>query len=261
MEEFQKVYKDMKWGQSRLYNEYGGSGMGSSPKYVQKLISFIQKYILEKDISIFLDIGCGECEWQRIIDWEVLGCEYIGIELISDVVERVKLDLCDRKNMTLIQGNCLEMNLPEADLVLSKEIFQHWPIHVTNNFLEEVFKVSNNHLTYNCDSSLSFFLYNTYRYFIYKELEIHNEVANQIAKKLCNIFWDTNIGDFRPCNFNIYGKKLATFKWKWHFPASLILVERVTRENEINTVLFNYDNICEQIELLTGGIYDDNEIF
>lgn len=251
----------MEWGKSRLYPDSGGSGRGSSVEYVQELITFLQGYILQNNISSFLDIGCGECEWQRFIDWEKLNCQYIGIEIMPDVVERARYDLARRKNMTLIEGDCLQMSLPKTDLTFSKEIFQHWSVCITNKFLDKLIKTSKNHLTYNCDSSLSFFLYNTYRYFISKELEIHDEVAKKIAKELCNLSWDVDVGGFRPCNFDIYGKRLATFKWKWHFPASLVLIERVARENEVNTVFFNFENICHRIEILTGGVYKDTDVF
>ena len=130
MDAFKAIYENAHWGESRLYAGYGGSGLGSSVQFVRELIPRLQRYIAENQISSFLDVGCGECEWQRVIDWEALECKYIGIELLSDVVERVRSDLADRKNMTFIQGNCLDMTLPATDLAFVKEVFQHWPIHL-----------------------------------------------------------------------------------------------------------------------------------
>ena len=261
IEQFEKIYKNKEWGKSRLYPKHGGSGMGSSVEYLRGLISVLQEYILERKISSFLDIGCGECEWQRTINWEQLNCKYIGIELLPDLVKRVSSDLAGRKNMTLIQGDCLQMSLPKTDVVFIKEVFQHWPIHLTNNLLEKLCTTSTNCLTYNCDASSSFFRYNTYKYFISKELEIHDEVVDEIAEKLCKISWDTFVGGFRPCNFDSYGNRLTIFKWKWHFPASLISIQRIAREHEVESILFNSDNIYRQIDLFTGGIYKDADIF
>lgn len=261
MKQFNNIYKTKKWGESRLYPGHGGSGTGSSIEYLKEFISFIQRYILDNQISSFLDVGCGECEWQRIINWEQLNCQFIGIELLPDVVERVQSDLKGRKNMTVIQGNCLEMQLPKTDLALVKEVFQHWSIHITNSFLNKLCRTSKHCLTYNCDTSYSFFSYNAYRYFISKNLEVHNEVIDDIVGKLLEINWDSEVGGFRPCNFDIYGKKLATFKWKWHFPASLVLIERIAEEAEKGSVIFNETNFNRSIEQLTGGKYEDTDIF
>lgn len=260
-DKFSKIYKQQNWGQSRLYPQYGGSGMGSSVEYVRELIPVLEKYILDKKVSSFLDIGCGECEWQRTINWEKLNCEYIGIELLPDIVERVNSDLKERKNMTIIQGDCLELSLPNSDLTFVKEVFQHWPIHLTNHCLEKLLNNSKYCLTYNCDVSTSFFRYQTYQYFITKKLEIHDEVVDEITRQLCNIYWDTDVGGFRPCKFNAYGDILALFKWKWHFPASLVSIKQIPKESKINNIMFDSVNISRQIEKDTGGIYNDADIF
>lgn len=261
MKQFNSIYQTKQWGESRLYPGYGGSGLGSSIGYLKEFIPFIQKYILDNQISSFLDVGCGEFEWQRIIDWEQLNCQYIGIELLPDVVERVRSDIKGRKNITIIQGNCLEMQLPNTDLALVKEVFQHWPIHTTNVFLQSLCRASKHCLTYNCDTSYSFFSYNAYRYFISENLEVHNEVIDDIVTKLLEINWDSSVGGFRPCNFDIYGKRLATFKWKWHFPASLVLIERIAKEAENGSIVFNEASLARSIEQLTGGEYQDTDLF
>ena len=79
--------------------------------------------------------------------------------------------------------------------------------------------------------------------------------------KLRQIHWDTDAGGFRPCNFDVYGTRLATFKWKWYFPASLIRIDRVVRDLETQCLLFTHDNLCRQIEKITGGVYPDMDIF
>jgi hypothetical protein len=153
------------------------------------------------------------------------------------------------------------MSLPKTDVVFVKEVFQHWPIDSTHNFLEKLDLSSSTCLTYNCDASLSFFRYNRYKYFISRDLEVHDEVVDEIAQQLLQISWDTIVGGFRPCNFTNYGESLAIFKWKWHFPASLISIKRVIREKESQSVLFSLDNLSQQIEKLTGGLYNDADIF
>lgn len=261
MKQFEEIYQGKTWGESRLYPGHGGSGTGSSVQYVRSLISFLQQYITQNQVSTFLDIGCGECEWQRAIDWARLGCEYIGVELQSDVVDRVRQDLGSREDMRILQGDALSMQLPESDLIFIKEVFQHWPIRLTNRFLEKAQSASKDCLTYNCDASPSFFRYSTYRYFISNQLEVHDEVVDEITTKLRLTAWDTSTGGFRPCNFDIYGTRLHTFYWKWHFPASLVKVERVAKEVESDAILFIYENLCCRIEEITGGIYADADIF
>lgn len=95
---FRGAYASGKWGH--------GSGPGSDPAQCKPYIHLVEDLIRFQNIRSVLDLGCGDGQLARAIDWGK--AEYEGL----DVVTGHDIRTCD---------------LPPADLVVIKDVFQHWP--------------------------------------------------------------------------------------------------------------------------------------
>jgi len=119
-ETFTKIYDKKIWG--------GGSGTGSkmSPDNLW-FIDLLTYVIEEHKIKRVVDIGCGDFNILRNIDWTGLGVDYLGIDCVEDLItfnnqefgnESVQFSKLDiSTNPHLIEG---------FDLVIIKDVIQHW---------------------------------------------------------------------------------------------------------------------------------------
>lgn len=120
MSELDKVFSDIYakgvWGQ--------GSGAGSDPANVDEYVRFLQDFIRTRGIRSIVDCGCGDWQLMRHID--LAGVDYLGIDLVPDVVARNQSEF-GRPGIRFELGNFSEMDLLSADLVLCKDVLQHLP--------------------------------------------------------------------------------------------------------------------------------------
>jgi len=113
---FTQIYEMGTW------NESGFSLNGSHISYTKKYVDFLQDFMKENQIRSVVDIGCGDWAFSKYVNWE--GIDYLGIDIVKFVIERNQR-LFARHSIVFVQGNALEMELPEADLLICKDVFQH----------------------------------------------------------------------------------------------------------------------------------------
>lgn len=113
---FSNIYAERVWGK--------GSGAGSDPANVEEYVRFLQDFIRHRQIRSIVDCGCGDWQLMRHID--LAGVDYLGIDLVSDVVAHNRAEF-GRAGVRFELGNFTEMELPGADLVLCKDVLQHLP--------------------------------------------------------------------------------------------------------------------------------------
>ncbi len=112
---FEKIYRQKIW--------YMGSGSGSLPENTVEYREFLQKYIVQHDIKKVIDIGCGDWQFSRLMDWSQV--EYLGIDVV-DFVITANQRMYQEDNIGFLCGDVREMELPQADLVILKDVLQHW---------------------------------------------------------------------------------------------------------------------------------------
>lgn len=116
-EEFALAYKTGRW--------HHGSGSGSSPANTAGYRAFLAAFLRANSIRSVLDIGCGDWQFSRLIDWA--GITYTGVDVVPAVIG------CNwaryaRPQVRFEHGDVLNgYQLPAADLVLCKDLLQHWP--------------------------------------------------------------------------------------------------------------------------------------
>jgi SAM-dependent methyltransferase len=110
----------------------GGSGIGSAPDATQRYRRLVQRLVGARDIRTVVDVGCGDWQLGELLDWS--GVHYTGVDVVGPVVESnrrryagpgIAFDLADARVATL----------PVADLLLAKDVLQHWPNDDVEGFL------------------------------------------------------------------------------------------------------------------------------
>jgi SAM-dependent methyltransferase len=111
---FEQIYATNEWG--------SGSGEGSLPMHTLGYVEFLQRFLAEKRISSVVDMGCGDWQFSRSIQWGSI--RYRGYDVVRSVIEEnIKRYSAPNVSFHLYSGNAEE--LPPADLLISKDVLQH----------------------------------------------------------------------------------------------------------------------------------------
>ena len=123
-ERFEQIYDQNKWGY--------GSGKGSLPRHSRGYIGMLQGFMSDHSISTVVDLGCGDWQFSRLIDWS--GVQYHGTDLVRSVIDRnIEQYSAPNIEFRVFSGNFDD--LPDADLLLAKDVLQHWSNDSVKSFL------------------------------------------------------------------------------------------------------------------------------
>lgn len=127
-ETFKRIYSNRLWGV--------GSGAGSSPKEAKSYIDFINLYIKNNNIKSVVDLGSGDGYIGSSIECE----SYIGFDCSEEMVGRSNNRVKDRPSHSFKFLDIYSEvdKIPDADLLLCKDVFHHWPNEWINRFLIKV---------------------------------------------------------------------------------------------------------------------------
>lgn len=114
---FDMIYGNSLWG--------NGSGPGSQPASTRRYRKVLEGVLTSHDIGSVLDVGCGDWSFSRLIDWG--SARYHGIDIVPGLIAEN-----DRRfAMPGITFECVDVltdfSWPAADLLLCKDVLQHWP--------------------------------------------------------------------------------------------------------------------------------------
>jgi glycosyltransferase involved in cell wall biosynthesis len=174
---FTSIYHNKLWGENP-------SGEGALPEYTKIYRYFLQNFFKDHHIQNVIEIGCGDWQFSRHMDWT--GIQYTGYDVFKEVVEKNQAQFSS-SSIKFIHGNVLRENLPEADLLLCKDVLQHLPNEEILSLLSQLKK--------------------------FKHCLIVNDVD---PDSLTGNNWNIPLGGLRDLDltkspFNIKGKKILTF--------------------------------------------------
>lgn len=112
-----------------------GSGPGSTEAYTVKYRSFLQNYLSKNNIKSVVDIGCGDWQFSKLLDWS--GIKYIGCDVSRTIIHENKKKFEGVEFMVL---DASEEDIPTADLAIVKDVLQHLSferVHVILNKLQQ----------------------------------------------------------------------------------------------------------------------------
>lgn len=121
-EVFSEIYTQGTWG--RNAQGEGISGVGSIYENAVPYVSFLQTFINDHRIRSVIDIGCGDWELAKHIEWKNIS--YYGYDVVQAVIDRdtAKYGSPTRR---FICADALHAKLPKADLLICKDVLQHLP--------------------------------------------------------------------------------------------------------------------------------------
>ncbi len=124
---FSQIYETDAWE--------GGSGVGSAKDATVPYRAVLARLLNARDIHSVLDIGCGDWQMGSLMDWSSVS--YTGVDVVPAVIEQdarrhagtgVRFHIADARTD----------HLPDADLLLAKDVLQHWPTVEIQAFLAQV---------------------------------------------------------------------------------------------------------------------------
>lgn len=117
---FEDIYKNRRWGKIGPASGEGSHLIAAMP-FTQFLAGFLAG---KSDISRILDLGCGDLkQWPRGFFKKY---KYIGIDLVASSAEE-ELNNFECTEKSFISGNIIEIELPQADLAIIKDVLIHLP--------------------------------------------------------------------------------------------------------------------------------------
>ena len=121
---FTQIYATNEWG--------SGSGEGSAPIHTRGYVRFLRRFLRVHRIRSVVDLGCGDWQFSRLMDWN--GIQYRGLDIVPDVIER-NHRMFSAPNVQFHHFSTTWSELPGADLLIAKDLFQHWSNSTILGFL------------------------------------------------------------------------------------------------------------------------------
>jgi SAM-dependent methyltransferase len=114
---FEQIYTSRIWGK--------GSGEGSDPAYCRRYVEVLQKIMQDCGVRSVLDLGCGDWlhGFSRYVEWGDV--HYTGIDVVASVVDQNQ-QAFGSERIQFRHGNVVACDLPRTDLILFKDVLQHW---------------------------------------------------------------------------------------------------------------------------------------
>lgn len=109
----------------------GGSGRDSTPENTAIYRGMLEEFLRTHEIKRVVDIGCGDWQFSKLIDWGDV--DYIGIDTVPAVIEANQQRFGSR--YTFVCRDVTQEALPPGDLVIIKDVLQHWPNEIIQAFL------------------------------------------------------------------------------------------------------------------------------
>lgn len=117
---FSHIYEKKKWG---VNEDKGCSGGGSSIKATVEYRQFLECLLMMSGIQSVVDAGCGEWEFSKKIDWT--GIDYCGYDVVRAIIEKNQKNY-GNEHIRFMHADILSTDLPPADLLICKDLLQHW---------------------------------------------------------------------------------------------------------------------------------------
>jgi SAM-dependent methyltransferase len=124
LDAFRRIYDSDHWK--------GGSGEGSHVDATAAYRTVLQAVLGASDVTSVVDAGCGDWQVSRLVDWS--GVRYVGIDIVPEVVE-ANTAAFGSDSVAFVAADVRTEMLPGADLLVCKDVLQHWDVASIQGFL------------------------------------------------------------------------------------------------------------------------------
>jgi SAM-dependent methyltransferase len=111
-----------------------GSGPGSTEENTRQYRWFLQNFLRSNRIKRVLDLGCGDWQFSKLLDWT--GIDYLGVDVSAVVLANTMAFA--RPGIAFLKLNAVTDQLPDADLLIAKDVLQHWSNADISKFLPKL---------------------------------------------------------------------------------------------------------------------------
>lgn len=129
-EHFTQIYASGGWGGEC------GSGGGSLESNTIEYRNFLEKFIVENNIKRIYDFGCGDWTFSRLIDWSKV--KYTGVDVVKSVIDNNNEHYKSENIKFIYLKDTEKFYRNKGDLLLIKDVLQHWRNSEITAFLDEV---------------------------------------------------------------------------------------------------------------------------
>jgi SAM-dependent methyltransferase len=123
---FSDIYRRNAWGSE------SSSGPGSIRRNASRYVRVLQRLLKRNKVRSVVDLGCGDWAFSQAIDWS--GIDYLGVDVVPGIIAANQARF-RRDNVRFRAGSLLAPDLPGADLVVVKDVLQHLPNAIIQEFL------------------------------------------------------------------------------------------------------------------------------
>jgi SAM-dependent methyltransferase len=130
-ERFQKIYE------TKFWDDKNPSGVGSNRENALPYLKYLQSFIDNHSVKTIVDLGCGNWELMKhiIIPDDV---QYLGVDLVDEVIGD-NIHKYARGNVQFeVVNNIYDCKKYTGDLLIVKDVMQHWSLEVINYFIKEI---------------------------------------------------------------------------------------------------------------------------
>jgi len=142
---FTWIYKNKGWGQQWD----SSSGKGSDLVHTKNIRSEFPKLLNELQIKSILDIPCGDFYWMKEIDLGSIS--YVGADIVDDIISH-NYEHYSQGNNIFKKLDIRSSELPKVDLVLCRDLFQHFSFNDIKESLSNIKKSNSTFFLTTCHS-------------------------------------------------------------------------------------------------------------
>lgn len=121
---FETIYAKNVWGH--------GSGEGSLLVHVGPYVRFLEKFLTRRQIKSVVDFGCGDWQFSQHVRWGKI--EYRGFDIVPAVIAANRQHH-ESERVSFHDTTADFADLPTADLLIVKDVLQHWSDETILDFL------------------------------------------------------------------------------------------------------------------------------
>lgn len=119
-----------------IHNGWGkGSGEGSLPENTEAYRWFLEQFIRDHQIKSVVDYGCGDWQFSKLVDWG--GAQYLGLDVVDSLIKH-HTEAYSSDHVKFQSVDSIPDQLPHADLILLKDVLQHWPNQAILSFMAKI---------------------------------------------------------------------------------------------------------------------------